>query len=245
MYKDRILAFIDVLGFSNTVKKTVNNNPLKNNENYLVEDLIETQRIDKFFCDIKWDLIYKDLYLSEDSRIKSKIINQLSDSIIISYLSTEKGDEIERILHGSYSLCRAAIQNGFLLRGAIVCDKICHTEDKIFGPALVKAVEMEKNMAIYPRIIIDDAIHNINREEHLKYLIKDFDGLYFINYFSELNMGLNYETEKNDYLTNLTDIMKKMENIKEIAIKSKYLWLKEKYNKHIIKQAYGVYKHSN
>jgi hypothetical protein len=39
------------------------------------------------------------------------------------------------------------LYNGFLLRGAVVCDKVYHTENKVFGPALVKAYEMEKTLA--------------------------------------------------------------------------------------------------
>jgi hypothetical protein len=93
----------------------------------------------------------------------------------------------------------SALHKGFLLRDAIVCDKLYHTETKIFDPALVKAYQMEKKLAVYPRIILDDNILAITKEYPKKIpfgkenskvesntiqnmVLTDFDGYSFVNY---------------------------------------------------------------
>jgi hypothetical protein len=233
MYEDRVLAFIDVLGFSDSIKKTMVEE---------VEDENETKRINNLIENVQWQLNYgKENF--DDSLRNSKIVNQFSDSLIISYLMTEESGIFQILLDILY-LCATALQNGFLLRGAIVCDKVYHTEKKVFGPALVKAYEMENKMAVYPRIILDDSILNIaksyhsinhNADEEMKFIEKllllDFDGLYYVNYFdaieSELDSGIEGMPE---YLEWLRKIIEKMGGIETISVKSKYLWLKEKYN---------------
>jgi hypothetical protein len=232
MYEDRVLAFIDVLGFSEAVKNTIKND---------TEDETETNKIDNLIKNLQWDLNFdKD---EEGKHFNSKVVSQFSDSLIISYLMTEEAG-IFKILLDLLYICATALYNGFLLRGAVVCDKVYHIEKKVFGPALVKAYEMEKNLAIYPRIILDDNIISIAMTYHLKdhdseteinhineLILKDFDGLNYINYFdaieSELDAGFE---EMPEYLDNLRNIIKKMEEIDKFSVKSKYLWLKEKYN---------------
>jgi hypothetical protein len=238
MYEERVLAFIDILGFSNTIKKTVDNG---------IEDEIFTRKINNLIENIQWHLNYEKNHFGENI-IKSKIVNQFSDSIIISYLMNEESGIFDILLDILY-LCAAVIQKGFLLRGAIVCDKLFHTENKIFGPALVKAYEMESKLAIYPRIILDDNIikiaelyHNrihdpeMEREYVKQLILKDFDGLYFINIFdaieSELDAGIE---EMPEYFESLKKIIVSMDTQNNFSIKSKYLWLKEKYNIHLTK----------
>jgi hypothetical protein len=232
MYEDRILAFIDVLGFSDSVKKTIR---------FDVEDEVETKRIDNLIEKVQWHLNYeKDHY---GKSFNSKVVNQFSDSLVISYLQTEESGIFYILLDILY-LCADALQNGFLLRGAIVCDKVYHTEKKVFGPALVKAYEMENKLAIYPRIILDDNIFDVAKNYHARHhdadmeldyikhiLIKDFDGLYFINYFdaieSELDTGIEGMPE---YFECIRKIIKSLEKNDSMSVRAKYLWLKEKYN---------------
>jgi len=148
-------------------------------------------------------------------------------------------------------LCIAALQNGFLLRGAIVCDKVFHRERKIFGPALVKAYEMESKKAIYPRIILDDGIIDIAREHHSRshspdwevdfikegMIMQDSDGLYFIDYFYKILSELDDYYSYLAYLDRLRKII--IEGLKtKKRIKKKYLWMKKKYN-------FTIAKHKN
>lgn len=238
MYEERILAFIDVLGFSESIKNTIINGQ---------EVIEETKKIDNLLNNIQWHLNYNKENFDQMLQ-NSKITSHFSDSIIISYLMTEESGIFQILLDILY-ICTTALHDNFLLRGSIVCDKIYHKENKIFGPALVKAYEIENKMAIYPRIVLDDGIveiakkyYSINHDaemevDFIKKLVSlDFDGLHYINYFdaieSELDGGIE---EMPSYLENLRSVIKKMEAVQNISVRAKYLWIKEKYNNTIKK----------
>jgi hypothetical protein len=233
MYEDRVLAFIDILGFSTPVTDTVKEE---------VENEQKTKNIFNLLEGVQEHI--KSKGISFDGAFNnSKIVNQFSDSIIISYLKTEKSG-IFFILLDILFLCASVLQKGFLLRGAIVCGKLYHTETKIFGPALVKAYEMERELAIYPRIIFDEKIlkiaKNYPREGYKKnmefkkieeMIIKDFDGLFYINYLDLAKPNfIDTDGMIPEYLESLRKIIESIENEEDISIKQKYLWLKEKYN---------------
>lgn len=46
----------------------------------------------------------------------------------------------------------------YLVRGGIVRGNLYHQEGKIVGPALIKAYKLERDKAVYPRIIIEPTI---------------------------------------------------------------------------------------
>jgi hypothetical protein len=231
MYEDRVLAFIDVLGFSEMVKRTIKDG---------VEVENETEKIGALFNDFQ-ELVHRPVSSSNDSSQTSKIVNHFSDSIVISYLKTEKSG-IFHILVDILFLCATVLQRGFLLRGAIVCGKLYHTETKIYGPALVKAYEMERKIAVYPRIILDDNILDIAKEYPRdiyyknmefktieKMILKDFDGFYFINYFDLTKIDM---IDKNEGVPEYFELLRNKIVNTEIednpGVKSKYLWLKGK-----------------
>ena len=233
MYENRIVAFVDILGTSNAIKETVNNG---------VENKGATEDIYNLLKSTQEELNKIENY---NTTIKnSKITNHFSDSIVISDLVTKESGVLH-ILVEILFLCTTALEKNFFLRGAIVCDQLCHTKDIIFGPALIDAYKKEKDLAIYPRILIDEKVLDIAQKYPAKWLskterlkiekkliAKDFDGLNYINYFD----GINYIIgEKDGILTYLKLLRTAIINMrkdmhKDISIKSKYLWLKEKYN---------------
>jgi len=81
MYEDRVLAFIDVLGFSEAIKKTIQKDG--------IEVFHETQKIDDLLNEVHWQMNGRD-YLLDKHLKESKKTSHFSDSIIISYLPTEK-----------------------------------------------------------------------------------------------------------------------------------------------------------
>ncbi|MCC5014638.1 hypothetical protein [Legionella sp. 31fI33] len=50
------------------------------------------------------------------------------------------------------------LESGFLVRGGISLGLLHHTDQIIFGPALVRAHDLEHNEAKFPRILIDDSV---------------------------------------------------------------------------------------
>ena len=234
-YEERVLAFFDVLGFEKAVENTI-----KKTDGNEIEVLHEIQKIESLLNEVHLHLNYLG-WLSGEPKIKGRVVSQFSDSIVISYL---KDSYIHHILHDIYFLSVMALEKGFLFRGAIICGKVIHTDKIIFGPAFNTAYEMEQRLAVYPRIILEDTIlklaetnylgcSNPNAEyESLKtILLTDFDGLHFINYIDKLETGVDCGLDRKlEHYGYIEKIMNDMEKIKKSSVRSKYLWLKEKYD---------------
>jgi len=233
LYEERILAFIDILGFKDAVNNTVER---KNGKE--IENRYEIEKIDNLLNE---ELLYLNIreYLLGEPEIKGKETSQFSDSIVISYSNVE---DIYLILFDIYLLCVMALEKGFLYRGAIVYGKVIHTKNKLFGPAIIKAYKMEQEQAVFPRIIIDDEVLDIAKrnyaeradseyEKLLKLIPCDFDGKRYINYIDKLYTGVNVgeKAEQQHRIWVYENIKKMKEKINtDAGVKYKYLWLKEK-----------------
>lgn len=193
-YEEKVLAYIDILGFKNAVGKTMENNGKE------IENICEIQRIDNLIEEEHLHLNIRE-YLLGEPKIEGRVTSQFSDTIVISYL---KESDIYHILLDVYILCAMALEKGFLFRGAIVCGKVIHTENKIFGPVFLDAYEIERTKAIFPRIILDEKIIEIMNNNYslnanpdaecnnFKKLISyDFDGKPFINYIDKFDTGVD------------------------------------------------------
>lgn len=241
LYEDRIIVFIDILGFSNRIMETVIDDQ---------EQTKQTQSIKSFI-----ELIQNDFEISDKSKEKTEfassykssfIATQCSDSLFLSYKYDEESAVFYCLIH-LYYFCFDALRYGFLVRGSIVRGQVYHTKNMIFGPGLVEAVEKEKALVSYPRIVLGQDILDIVQHHHarhhgpdeeleyIKTLIeKDFDGLYYINYFT--GMEGEFDGGVFDLPIYLLTLKKKIEELSEThpAVLSKKLWLKEKYNRAIV-----------
>lgn len=115
----------------------------------------------------------------------------ISDAIV---LSGEASDVVESTSVIAFHL----LQKGAMLRGAITQGKIFHEGNRVFGPALNEAYYRERAAAIYPRIIVDDAVANALRNdfrsEGIDAFLKDQDGVMFLNLLTPNWIGLDEET---------------------------------------------------
>ena len=169
-YRQRVVAFIDVLGFSNLVKASAAGVSAHNKINRLIA--IYTV-FDWFVPQILNNLVEGGFF---------------SDTFILSA-------EIDRVLYlfrETGNLCRYLLLQGFPCRGAIVAGLLHHRQRIIIGPALVDAYRAEQSVAIYPRVLVDEASRNYWAEEcavnsvhsHLKSLVKrDCDGHHYLDIF--------------------------------------------------------------
>jgi hypothetical protein len=254
-YEERVLAFIDILGFKNAVENTIQYICRKNNEKCThckkdecserkdVEIIMEIDKIDHLFNEKNYQLLIGQ-FISRELKIKDRVVSQFSDSVVISY---SKDDFFHHILFDIYFLCVMALENNFLFRGAVVYGKVNHTKTTLFGPAFLKAYDMEQKKAIFPRIIIDNSFLDIAKDNYskcanpdaeynglLELISCDFDGLKYLNYIDPQYTGVGIKEEEEQKHRKLIS-----ENIKEMekkintddSIKCKYLWLKEKFAK--------------
>jgi hypothetical protein len=168
--EQRVVAFIDILGFRDLVRR-MNTEP----------DLPQRVHHALLGIRLKEDGIYED----EDHRVE---MTSFSDS---SVFSAPEGHETEILSRLTY-LSRDLMTNGVICRGAVVLGKAHHRERILFGPAIVAAYEAELHVAKYPRIFVADEVKarvqaadaNPARRYHpARALVRDTDGCWFLDAF--------------------------------------------------------------
>jgi hypothetical protein len=165
-YQERVVAYIDILGFSEKIKNTIDKNtkeeiePKTNKINNFFENIFETKR--KIF--------------QINNIESSRMISNFSDSVVISYL-LEEDEGIFHLFTDLLFLCITVILDGYLNRGAISSGKFHHSENnesiiKLYGPAMLSAYDMGENIAFYPRIVFEKEIFAIAEKYSTKWSIK-------------------------------------------------------------------------
>lgn len=86
----------------------------------------------------------------------------------------------------------AFIEHGLFARGAIASGAFFADEDFIHGPALERAVDLEKHRAVHPRVVLDEASIALATERLASgdaaeqgwrdQLLVDEEGVVFVNY---------------------------------------------------------------
>jgi hypothetical protein len=193
IYAERYVAFIDILGFSEHVRRS-------EHAAIEAEKLIHVlNRTARTWAD-KGRSVRREL-LGEDFRSTS-----FSDCTVLSETVTPKG-----LMHVLYRVTQFALDllaNGFLLRGAIAKGLVHHSEHAVFGPAFLSAYDSEQRIARYPRIVVDRGVHedflridadalNPSYEKTLKPNLRhDDDGPVFVDIFSGLRPANYMQTER-------------------------------------------------
>ena len=233
-YKPSIISYLDILGFKNIVD---------NFNETEIRDILESFK--------RWSETDKEL----KSSLEMKLTN-FSDTIVRSTNIISKGNRsfqdgilYNELLDLTLIQC-SLIEKGVLIRGSVVIGQISHTKDYIFGPGLNKAYQLENDIAIFPRIIIDPLIINdleeiplLKRsghttEEEKKYL-KGFisesnDGLWYLDYLkgmSRLALFKNYLYLLEDHkklILNLSDKYNDIDNFDKLS--QKIGWLVKYHN---------------
>lgn len=240
-YEQRIVTFIDILGFKSLLDETVD----KNNED--VEDKINL--VISAYEAIReiWnlDVAPSDLLSNKSS---SKQVSIFSDCIVVSSKVEESSEVFYTLLEIKWLIMRL-LSRKILCRGAVALGKFIHTPNYLFGPALVEAYILESKAAMYPRVILDHSIieagseycashHTSTQEKEILYslLEQDSDGMYYIDYFFKAQSELDDpEYDFPAYIQNLGDIIRKglmaSSHHQKADLKVKYSWMRERYNR--------------
>ncbi len=213
-YENKIVVFIDILGF----KELVN----KRNIVSIYKQLEKLYEVDSL---IRNDSTLKNLNAEEYK--ESLRINTFSDSVIISCGVLQSGLILPLLMDFQIEL----LKEGVYIRGCISEGRLHHNEQFLFGPSLIDAYLKESNLANYPRIILSDTYQRVGT-----YFCEDYDGIYFIDFCNRMKVR-----DENDsaFCLNKTIelIYKNIENeLNDEVIKrkpriiSKYAWLKKLLN---------------
>ncbi len=239
-YEDCFIVFLDILGIKNLVKEF-------ETKPDLLEKHINTLKINKAFSEANQKetsqglLDIRSWYFSDSfvflMKADSKNLPHLF--LIIRYLQ-------DRLW-----------ENGYCLRGAITKDKMYFpkkNENILLGYGMINVYKLESEIAIYPRIVVDDKLFNYidkkniqakpfgNNGELKEFIKKDYDGVFFMDLLNENILRKQGEQirSKNDSFSiqwnsedssNYDIIKLKVEKIiednssKNVKIKQKYDWL--------------------
>lgn len=173
-YQDRYVAFIDILGFKNLIDRTAGAMP-----SVKLEEILSALNVPS-------EVQLEGIVLGRIGDLSSAghALTSFSDCIAVSTEGSEKG--LMNLLFHLRAIAFQMLRLGFLVRGGITKGALLHREGKVFGPAFIKAYELEKNKAVYPRIIIDPAISRKALEAEppiniiFKRLVRENDDGYFM-----------------------------------------------------------------
>ena len=129
---------------------------------------------------------FKKLVDQEDRSQEIGAILDLPTAIMENYQDFKVKNVMISSITGTL-LCQSQI----LLRGGIAVGKLYHDRQIVFGPALVKAYQLENNIAVYPRVVIDEAdlekslksCTQVSRDVNRKEFRKDKDGTVYFRCF--------------------------------------------------------------
>jgi len=233
MYKKKIVVYLDILGYKNILEEKCKDKP---------DELIEIMKKISNELGFQYSLIGENISLGTHEKLWIT-----SDSIIIIYNWI---DYINNILIKIINLQFELIETkNIIIRGSISFgnhyddfesfykpyqrnNSINIFKNIIISPAYVKAYKLESEIAIYPRIIIDnELLDNVTKNDELENIIKySNDKRYFLNY-------LGYKVkESNDSNNILQDHKTFIENnlkkyyLNNQRIYEKYCWLADYHN---------------
>ncbi|MDR4498416.1 MAG: hypothetical protein MRK02_10920 [Candidatus Scalindua sp.] len=217
-YKEKIIAFIDILGFESLIKRLPEDQQLFQNLDYALNRIkhIEKQTKNK-------ELITSNLEVSV-----------FSDCIAI---SAEK-DKIRSLIWTSGWLQAELLYVGILARGGISIGPVIHENGILYGQGIISAYRLESKTAVYPRIVVSDQIIKNYYKEISLYLEKDFDSMFYIDCFkfdavaggaSELAAD-GYDPRAVYFHEVRRHIEKSLSDITEENHLSKYKWLINRFN---------------
>jgi hypothetical protein len=222
-YEERLILFIDFLGFKGIVGKTVSDSTALWQ---LIEALNEIGKI------------------GDMPAAASQRITQFSDSVVLSYAVNEESGAFWMINEIALTVI-SLVFRGYLLRGALTIGQLYHEDQHVVGPAMVAAVEMESKVACFPRVIVDPAVvqlarrhrregHSPSEEEQYvrNFISEDKDGLLFIDYVSWNSVVAVAGAEDRDYpeyLGRLSSMIGTGLAHTDVRVVEKYLWLHPRY----------------
>ncbi len=164
-FSERVVAFIDILGFESLVRNLEKDERLHQRLQYALHR-IKSLKINS---------------LNEETAQKDLEMSVFSDCIAISADSDNHHGVVWTAIHLQSSL----LVLGILTRGGISIGKLVHEDDILYGEGMIKAYRLESKAAIYPRILIDrDILGRTNERYRSVFFQQDTDGQWHLNPFS-------------------------------------------------------------
>lgn len=224
-YEDRYVAFVDVLGFKDLVYRSEEDAELLTKIVSVLEEVKNYDGLSQAMDDSGGDFF--------DGMFK---ITTFSDCILISTKPNPIGLTLIMSICGFIS--SRLLDMGVFTRGALSKGKLIHKDQIVLGEGLIKAYKLESEVAVFPRILIDegilDAIKLLEAGSGTLFSIRhDFDGLWHLHILSNIALEILC-SQKKDRSTVMESGRREIENVlkntTDPAIKSKIRWLANYFN---------------
>jgi len=221
-YRERLILYIDILGFKDFIDKSNNDNQ---NYNRFIEFNESITKALNIYPSIDIEINQKLITLEYSS------ITQFSDSIIIS-INILIVEQFEQLVLDVVNIICTGFHYGFIFRGAITFGDIIHDSKNMFGPGFIRAYNIENKLAVFPRVVIDKRVYELpSLKMHTKILDKivqeDFDGVKYIEPFIGLHYKYSDEKIRQALIADVEKILE--ENTKhDDYTMQKYRWLENK-----------------
>lgn len=216
-YEERIVAFVDILGFSSLVEKSNTDQRVYEQIKHALDTIQEIKK------------------RSDGTNTKAATF---SDSIVLSYsITAEKPllNALKNLVELQFELLR----QGILVRGGVAKGPVRHVQEMVFGPAMVAAYELESKYAVYPRIIIEKELidwetqnyhavanYSIDYGIDLNLIVRKdgYTDVFYIDTFRYI-ADTSYAKSNSLYESIKTLIIEGLDNNNK-AVRMKYAWLK-------------------
>ena len=197
-YEQRYIAFIDILGFKEIIRRSSSNQPEE------LSSIVKALMIDP-------SRLADDYEGTVDSEKKDLRFNTFSDFVVFSCAETPEG--LDLLIFLVWGLMRDWLSKRYVSRGAVTKGQVMHrsgqgdTPGMVFGPAFVEAYLLEQEVADYPRVVLSKEVRKdcerFRRERSsdelraIHQLIRQCeDGPYGIDLFAHFrSAGFKYVTD--------------------------------------------------
>lgn len=175
LYREALIVYLDILGFSDLINQS-DSNP------EIAAEILQALRN-----------MQAQLYLDEQpfrtpDSVEKASFNTLNFSdltIRATYLDGDLSwaEALEHELHDLTVQQTELVGDGILIRGAITTGKLYVDKGHVFGPALVRGYCLERDVAVFPRVLIsDELITRAFEAEVYGYSRQGDDGVWFLDY---------------------------------------------------------------
>ena len=259
-YEDRIVAFVDILGFKQLVNESIkDSNKISEIFSYL-KYLKAWENDGKNDWSIKKELYFNPITesITNDQEAKYDVLETtsctcFSDSLVVSvpYDNQNINERFSALVANLIYIGGKLIQAGVAWRGGMTVGNLIHEDNIVMGPALIEAYQLEQNKAVYPRIILSEVLREkleLNFSEngtqkylHDSYVIEYFDreiGFDQLRYFETIyknalasTKNLCTETYKQEPERAKNFIEKSLQNPSyDVHTLKKYIFLLQRFN---------------
>ena len=227
-----VVAFIDILGFSHSIRTTAE----KTDSQLLVDRILAAMNDSRQY-------VRQSFPESFTSNLNRWALKFFSDNLVLGFpvegsgLSPATAAWFVIRCSQRYQL-RMAL-NGFFLRGALTQGPICLTDDIIFGSALLDCYELESKASIVPRVILAEPLRQLVARSFRdttdeipanarNSICRDIDGWWFVSYLEAATDGERVDWEAVE--GHQRAVLKSLAGITRHDVLPKYGWASRYHN---------------